>query len=80
MAEVATMRRAMPAFMLLVIKLSPENTIVGLGDGSPAANGFPPDFRLHQPICKRRDILTLATEFTHSTERTLDPKKKVMLY
>jgi hypothetical protein len=47
------MRRATPAFLLLVIKLPPENTIVWLDGGSPAASGFPPDFRLHQP-----DVIT----------------------
>jgi len=49
----ATMRRATTAFLLVVPRLlpaSPENSIVGLEGGKPAASGFPPDFRLHRSI------------------------------
>lgn len=44
--------------ILLVIKLSasPENSIVGMEGGRPAASGIPPDFRLHQSGRKKRSV------------------------
>lgn len=63
--ETMTRRRATTTAFLLFTKLpsaaaAPENCIVGLEGGRPAASGFPPDFRLHRS--GRKSTTALANE------------------